>query len=322
MEKKKTGEEVELHVVNEGRIAAVTPKQKLYTERDFKRLAKGFQPILREEMAQISVAVGDTIQVSRSLQLEGYNPAAINMANQYRPGGGYLEGSMAQEESLCRRSFLHHYLIANLDWYPMETRGGCIYNPDVLVFRSPEAEGCKTLDEPFELAFLTCAAPSRPELRNKRFEIGRFGLNKEANDFISGVISQHIGEIDKTLLFSRDVENEFVEKIRSILLVALDNGHDSVVLGAWGCGAFGCPALQVALLHRRVIFSDPRFLYGFRKIVFAIIEDNNSRGRHNLKGNVFPFQLVFSDLCPLPSLDPSSSSSADVPSSSFDPHPD
>jgi len=49
--------------------------------------------------------------------------------------------------------------------------------------------------------------------------------------------------------------------------VAIANGHDSIVLSAFGCGAYRCPPRQVAELFKQVIGE-----YGsyFKKIVFAI----------------------------------------------------
>jgi len=81
-------------------------------------------------------------------------------------------------------------------------------------------------------------------------------------------------------------------KMRGLIWTALVNNHDSIVLGAWGCGAFKNPPHHIAGLFRRVLNEAP-FKGKFKHIVFAIFNDHNSRKAHNPKGNLLPFQEVF-----------------------------
>jgi len=76
-------------------------------------------------------------------------------------------------------------------------------------------------------------------------------------------------------------------KMKVILQIALDRGHDSVVLGAFGCGAFRNPPATIAQLFREVIFQDYKDC--FCHITFAILEDQNSGKQHNPQGNLPPF---------------------------------
>lgn len=79
----------------------------------------------------------------------------------------------------------------------------------------------------------------------------------------------------------------FKYKIYTLLYTAEMKGIHYLVLSAWGCGAFRNPPNHVAQLFKEVI--DSYFPRSFTKIVFAIIEDHNSRD-----GNVSAFQRVFS----------------------------
>uniref|UniRef100_A0A0G4G1G6 Microbial-type PARG catalytic domain-containing protein n=1 Tax=Chromera velia CCMP2878 TaxID=1169474 RepID=A0A0G4G1G6_9ALVE len=65
-------------------------------------------------------------------------------------------------------------------------------------------------------------------------------------------------------------ENTFLEqKALSVLLCAIENGHKSIVLGAWGCGAFGNPPSSVALAFRSAL-QRPEISSAFSHVIFAI----------------------------------------------------
>jgi uncharacterized protein (TIGR02452 family) len=80
--------------------------------------------------------------------------------------------------------------------------------------------------------------------------------------------------------------------MRTIARIAGKYDHDALVLGAFGCGAFRNPPDDIAALFHEV-FEEGEFAGRFRVVVFAIIDDNNSRHAHNPQGNVLPFQAVF-----------------------------
>lgn len=57
-------------------------------------------------------------------------------------------------------------------------------------------------------------------------------------------------------------------KMQRILEIALDNDHDSIILGAWGCGAFRNDPYSIAT-HFHDLFSY-QFKGAFKQVVFAI----------------------------------------------------
>ena len=44
-----------------------------------------------------------------------------------------------------------------------------------------------------------------------------------------------------------------LNKIRTIFRIGIENGHDALVLGAFGCGAYKLLPIEVAPLFRRVM---------------------------------------------------------------------
>lgn len=230
------------------------------------------------ESTQLSVLNQDCILVTRDLVEQGYNPAVLNMASLYHPGGGVLQGSGAQEEELCRRSTLAISLyqfslpggrygdLADMvrvkrraERYPMDNTYGGIYSPDITFFRATQEEGYALLDEPFRAAVISVAS-----------------LNYNPKHGHNTLDNGNIPEADKPVL---------KEKIRTILRIGALKGHDALVLGALGCGAFCTPPAQMAHLFHQVL-DEQEFEVRFKRIVFAIIDSPSSN-------NFKPFQKEF-----------------------------
>lgn len=183
----------------------------------------------------------------------------LNMASSKNPGGGVLGGAGAQEEYLFRcsdyyrflyqyassfDSYAHYHIRQNpRHRYPLGEFGG-IFSHGITVFRDTQAKGYRLIDTPWHVNFVAVAA---------------YHLDRKTDQI-------PISKLDGTM-----------RKIRAILRIAYNNGQRRLVLGAFGCGAFNNPPKQMAELFRQVI-EEPEFKGIFRQIVFAIIEDHNSKG--------------------------------------------
>lgn len=206
----------------------------------------------------------DSVVVAKSLIDQGLNPAILNLADAYHAYGKYNGGASAQEESLCRASTLSLtlYQYYNKQWakkasvpfreesaYPMDIRFGGIYSPKVTVFRDNVKTGFALREEPFQTSIISVAALN--------FREGHEHNNLEYRSEDGG--------------FNEEGEGIMRDKIRTIYRIALLNGHDSLVLGAFGCGVFKLKLELVSALFKEIL-DEKEFKGKFHTIVFALME--------------------------------------------------
>eukprot|EP01083_Nonionella_stella_P004245 12247_1 len=234
----------------------------------------------------------DCIVAGIKLKKAGYNPIVLNLANQEAPAAAMHHRSEGgtQEENLFKRSTLYLSLWPHRDpnrvhvpaykysaafakedsdeelyqnaeerkqkendkkkkkkavegFYPMDNKHGGVYSRNVYVFRGSEQSGYAMLP------------------LNQRCVLG----------FIAVAAQVHYG--GATL--SEQEVTAFEHKIRTIYNIALENGHDALVLGAMGCGIFNNPPLEVASIFHRILMDE--FKDQFARVTFAILWDHNSR---------------------------------------------
>lgn len=224
----------------------------------------------------IEIVNKDSIDAAEDLIECGYNPAVLNMASEDGPGGGVIGGCYGQEESLFRRSnlYVHMYpycphaaeygLNRSSDCYPLDKRFGGVYVHNALVFRKKEKDGYELMDSCVPLSFIAVPAIRDPELTTERT----------------------LCTLDREIA---------LDKIRQILKIGIENNHDSLVLGAWGCGIFHNPPEDIAKLFKQVL-NEPGIKDYYKIVRFAIIEDSCSFNVHNPSGNFIPFKMIFNNV--------------------------
>lgn len=168
-------------------------------------------------------------------------------------------GAQAQEESLCRCSTLYAsitseaakemYRFNNTHLSAVES-DYMLLSPMVCVFRDA---CCNLLEKPFSAAVITLPAPNRRGA-------AAFASHKTINQTI-------------------------LRRIRMMLCIAAENGYRSLVLGAWGCGAFGNKPEEVAAAFRQVLI-DEQYGTAFDEVRFAIYGRTDGR-------NYLAFQSAF-----------------------------
>ena len=151
----------------------------LITPEEGTRLLKAYEDGNRTGDAQSCCTVGDisTVEAAWKLFLEGKKDIAIlNFASAKNPGGGFLNGAMAQEESLAASSGLYKTLTVHEEYYrnnracpSMMYTDHAIYSPEVVFFRDG---GFRLLEKPFPSSVLTLPAVNMGQVLLKGEDCG------------------------------------------------------------------------------------------------------------------------------------------------------
>lgn len=178
----------------------------------------------------------------------------LNFASAKNPGGGFLGGASAQEESLARSSNLYETQIKDKAMYDFNRNQSSflysdymIYSPNVLFWNDDNGN---YFEKPLVTDIITAPAPNK------------------------GAMLQHnrkeeIAETEKVLKNRMD----------KVLAIALKQKSETLILGAWGCGVFRNEPKDVAQLFKEIIAE--KYAGAFKKIVFAVFD--NSEKKSNFK---------------------------------------
>lgn len=208
-----------------------------------------------EEGAKVLVENIDAFGLALRRHQEGCERILVlNHANPFNPGGGVRHGASAQEEDLCRKSSLllnlegeqaspyYRYNIAKQSWLSSDA---LIISPCVEIIKDPDGT---LLDKPVVVSVMTCAAPM--------IAGGLEGLSEEAY---------------------RDL---LKHRIMTMLAAAAGKGYQTLVLGAWGCGAFANDAAVVAQIFLEAL-RQIHYRHVFEHVDFAVLDRSPSRYNFN-----------------------------------------
>lgn len=164
---------------------------------------------------------------------------ALNFANAMFPGGGYVLGGNAQEESLCRASLLYYTIKKQKKYYRKnrlhvlpDYTDTMIYSENVPVIRDDHG---KLLEKPMKCSFITSPAVNRT--------------------------------FAKFMMPGRRIDRIMQQRIRRIVMLAASKKPDIIILGAFGCGVFGNRREKVLPVFEEMI---NRYVPDDIQVIFAI----------------------------------------------------
>lgn len=233
---------------------------RVYTATELKELGHTKpKPVCAETRIEVTRELA--IAASRRLAEEYTNVTCLNFASAKNVCGGMLGGSLAQEESigLCSTLYLsqsqfqeEYYAINRRDPKQGLYNNTIIFSPKCAVFRDDTS--LALLESPCSINFISSCAVN------------------------FGVFQSHGGVASVAKALMR-------ERIENVLNVAMNEGTEALVLGAWGCGVFKNDPRDIAryfaeALDRR----GAKFKNVFKHVVFAIGPDDK---------NFIPFEAAF-----------------------------
>ncbi len=203
---------------------------------------------------EVSVENMDTVSAILKYATD-QNVIALNFASYKNPGGGFLAGSSAQEESLCMESILYEVLnsdvLSSFYEYNNQNKNKALYqnrailSPRVLFMRD---------DRSVMASVLTAASPNR----------------KAYMDYIANANEEE----NLRALRSR------IQFISQVIAV---QKADVAILGAFGCGVFGQDPEVVAKLFKEYMANS-----NVKKVVYAVID----KGGHSKEGAYAIFKRI------------------------------
>lgn len=245
---------------NWSKPATVIDINKLPTADSLFSEKEGEDPLLREDLlsqieegrsrekkaSPVVVKTGNVLDVTLEEVRVHPRILVLNLASEKNPGGGWLEGSQAQEEDLFRGTSIS-LTLSKEKHYPIG-RNRCLLSEHVGILRDGSQNWLSSDDRAeskyVEVAVLTLPAIRRPQLVDGKYRWSDLSLMQK--------------------------------KIGAIFRVAAMLKVDVVIAGALGCGAFKNPIESVARLFSLEIATHRWHLH-FKKIVFAILEEEKAK---------------------------------------------
>ena len=163
--------------------------------------------------------------------------AVLDFASFTNPGGGYIQGYLGQEATLCADSYLYNVLDRQRKWYGENRRRNInceLYRNRALVVPAVR------FDRNHVHAYADVIVAAAPNVKRAR---------------------QEYRVSDDALL------DALRDRIRFVLAICDELGREKLVLGAWGCDNNGFDAEAVAELFRKELASGD---FKVKQVFFAV----------------------------------------------------
>lgn len=251
-------------------IVEAKKKTKIFWEDDY--------PVFEcDELYDTEITVSKDRSYEAAMKLKKSMPdskiAVMNFANAFHAGGGVTKGSSAQEECLCRTSTLypllyrrslrdtfykHHHTLNT-----SKASDALIYTEGVIICKTDEDLPKRMPKEDWvSVDVITVAAP---DLRTK-----------------SNIHAALVG--NGTYMNDAELFGYHVKRAIHILTCAAAKGADTLVLGAFGCGAFQNNPEVVAHAYKIALAEFPKV---FKRIEFAVYCSPKDQTNYDIFSKMF-----------------------------------
>lgn len=227
---------------------------RIFRESDFQEMRSEtiteipeIQPITQKKPLHVDENTEKLTTVECILAHSGKRMIALNFANAMYPGGGYVLGGNAQEESLCRASMLFYTIRTQKGFYRKnrlhvlpDYTDTMIYSENVPVIRNEHGE---LLEKPVLCDFITCPAVNRT--------------------------------FAKFMFTSRRIDHKMLVRIGKIIKLAVSKNPEVLILGAFGCGMFGNKQKKVLPMFEKII---NKYVPDNIEVIFAVPDPISCQG--------------------------------------------
>ncbi|WP_236898568.1 TIGR02452 family protein [Clostridium beijerinckii] len=200
--------------------------------------------------ANIKVKNISTVKAVLDLVSENLKEIGVlNFASAKNPGGGFLNGALAQEESIAIGTGLYDTQLKNEKYY-LENRN-CktrmytdyiIYSPEVVFIRDDELN---LLEQWVTANIITAPAVNYGQV-----------LLKGENE----TLAKKVMKI----------------RMRKVLALFVNAGNKNLILGAYGCGVFRNDPKLIAEYWRELLINE-NFISYFDNIIFAVLDNSKKQ---------------------------------------------
>lgn len=171
--------------------------------------------------------------------------AVLNFASAKHPGGGFITGANAQEESLCRSSSLYASVGS--------TEAEYMYKYNTLTNKS-RFYSDYMLFSPNVVFF-------------RKFNGSLTSKYADVSVITAPAVNCKIADPVKN---STQIRNIMQRRIRKIFDIAIQNNKTYLILGAWGCGVFGHQTTDVAN-DFKIVLSEEKYKNAFENVEFSVL---------------------------------------------------
>lgn len=246
-----------------GNLVSVQKELKESIENTFTIAPDDWEAILKtpiENKFETEIIAKNCSTIEAISQEQTGKIGVLNFASAKNPGGGFLGGASAQEESLARSSSLYETQIKDKTMYDFNRNQSSFLYSDYMIYSQNvlfwNDDNGNYIEKPLVADVITSPAPNKGAMlqHNRKEEIA-------------------------------EIKEVFKNRMDEVLAIASQQKIETLILGAWGCGVFRNEPKDVALLFKEII--SEKYAGAFKKIIFAVFDTSEK------KSNFKHFEDIF-----------------------------